>query len=419
MIGKIFYGNEWHFCEFDKNELHIFIDKTIMPFEFPICTTECNIGYSIAEFKDGKIRIFDLSGEVEELNSEYYSCKYLKPNYLECNRYVIQHNCKIQKINSVTFKNGVLRQILALSKIPCKKIKYGDRNIDIEFLTSTSVKYAMSDSPIGKMMSNFPTQEPEFALKAKFDSLDINELNDIVNNLYNIIRFLSKDFNAPVGSVELESDIGTFEYFNNDICYKDYYFKRFCYADNLKEILESLIQNIFNKRYDMKFLSLIDKNKLTEEDYWVLAHSVEQNISDEDSTINAKYWFEEEKLEKELRNAIKKAINEFERQNKKIDNNRKSFMLNILKMSPFKKKVTHVLKTYNSFMYGYRKDLCLADSKMKEYVDQFAYARNTIHGEKEYDADKASAVASRLVIGLYIEILNDCNASYACVFNAL
>ena len=96
----------------------------------------------------------------------------------------------------MTFKNGVLRQILALSEIPCKKIKYGDINIDIEFLTSTSVKYTMSDSPIGKMMSNIPTQEPEFALKAKFDSLDINELNDIIINLYNVIRFLSKDFNA-------------------------------------------------------------------------------------------------------------------------------------------------------------------------------------------------------------------------------
>ena len=41
-------------------------------------------------------------------------------------------------------------------------------------------------------------------------------------------------------------------------------------------------------------------------------------------------------------------------------------------------------------MCEYHKDLCLADCKILEYVNQFAYARNTIHGEKEYDADKAN-----------------------------
>ena len=210
-----------------------------------------------------------------------------------------------------------------------------------------------------------------------------------------------------------------FTYFNNDIYYKDNYYKRFCYAGNLKEILEGLIQNIFNKRYDMKFLSLIDKSKLTEEDYWVLAHSVEQNISDENLIINNKSWYEEEELEKELFNAIKKAIKDFEKQNKKIDENRKSFILSVLKMGPFKKKVTHILEAYNKFMCEYHKDLCLADCKILEYVNQFAYARNTIHGEKEYDADKANEVASKLIIGLLIEIFYECNASDACIFNFL
>ena len=96
----------------------------------------------------------------------------------------------------------------------------------------------MSDSPIGKMMSNFPTQEPEFALKAKFDSLDINELNDIVNNLYNIIR---PTFPA---SLQAKLDVVT-KIFKLD--YKE------CNIDNYREQVGRLCKNY------LKFSNLISE----------------------------------------------------------------------------------------------------------------------------------------------------------------
>lgn len=89
----------------------------------------------------------------------------------------------------------------------------------------------------------------------------------------------------------------------------------------------------------MGFLSLIDQETYTTHDFWVLAQSIEKNVNIVDVDLQSPTLTEEIKLYKNLKLKISNAIRDFESNNEKIDEQKKSFILSLIEIPRFRQKI--------------------------------------------------------------------------------
>lgn len=172
---------------------------------------------------------------------------------------------------------------------------------------------------------------------------------------------------------------------------------------------------------NMIMLVLIDKDFYTPNDYWVLAQSIENNINIKDVDLQSPILSDEVLLYKNLKAAIGDTINTFEKNNGNIDLDKKNFILSMIELPRFRQKVEYIFERFNAFANNYSKYSAIDDQDIQIYSKQIGFARNTIHGQlnEKFDSKKAEEGAMLTIIGLYLYILEDCNASSACQFNLI
>ncbi|MDY4895105.1 MAG: hypothetical protein SO532_04375 [Candidatus Borkfalkiaceae bacterium] len=229
------------------------------------------------------------------------------------------------------------------------------------------------------------------------------------------------DYTAPIGSVEVKTSNGYLLYFKRGINYGQKPIVRYNYIANCKSIVQELSKNIFSDKYDMGFLSLIDKETYTANDYWILAQSIEKNVDIEDVNLQSLELIEEIELYKNLKTKISDTIIDFESNNGKIDKQKKSFILSLIEMPKFRQKIEFLYEKYNDFAKHNYKYKIIEDQDIKDLSQQVSFARNSIHGQldKRFSKEKAETGATMAVLGLCLYILDECGAESATKFNFL
>lgn len=422
MIGKIFYEKEWHLCRFENDILDVL--HTVC--KDPNCLIGAKVKFTpnavIASFEDGSLRFFDLRGVVNTVQSEYTAYRFTNPNYFKT-KDTDSYNIKnLNSISKISFKNGVLKPMLELSHIPDIEIEVENIPAKVCFRVKKANDNILCDMTHGKMLSNNPSRLTEYRIDICFKKrINIEALNIIVDRLNKLVQVINIDYNAPIGSVEVKTNIGVLLYFKSGIHYAQQPIVRYNFIANCKSIIQELVKNIMADKYDLGFLVLIDKDFYTPNDYWVLAQSIENNINIKDVDLQSPILSDEVLLYKNLKTAIGDTINTFEKNNGNIYLDKKNFILSMIELPRFRQKVEYIFERFNAFANNYSKYSAIDDQDIQIYSKQIGFARNTIHGQlnEKFDSKKAEEGAMLTIIGLYLYILEDCNASSACQFNLI
>lgn len=421
MIGKIFFNNEWKICRFEKNNLEILRASC----DAPLCLENRNFnpaGFTVALFEDGYFYFFDLNSNLEKVREEYVQYRLKTPNFFKSIEHFLKDGFNLENFEKVTFKNGVLMPMVTLSKIPKFDIAIEALNVQTEFRLNEVVDDFLCKTECGIMLSNYPTKKIDYELVANFPTtVDLSLLDRITKKLYKIIQFISTDFSAPIENIVVKTNIGDLIYYHSDIhTTSKPIIKRYNYIGNCSECIKEIAQNLVDNKCDIGFLSLIGKEELLDNDYWLLGQSLETNIPDyiNKELLNSQLKTEIDIYEK-LKEDIQTTIEEFEVRNGEIAKDRKDFILSLIEIAKFRSKAEFAFENYNNFAKTHSKYHVFNENELNELSKQLQLARNTVHGlqKKSADKEKAEFAAVLCVLGLYIYILEKSGASTACIFN--
>lgn len=423
MLGKIYFKQEWRLCRYENDTLDILHYTCSTPKCFLQPKTPFNLNSVMASFEDGSIYFFDLRDMSNPLNfNEYIDFRFDAPNYFKTERIKSYAIKNLNGIRKITFKNGVLKPMLELSHIPKFEVEIEDVICKVCFRIKKKTDALLCEMKHGTMLSNNPSKITEYCIDMYFNkSIDIDKLNLIIDRLYKLVQFINMDYTAPIGSVEVKTSNGYLLYFKRGINYGQKPIVRYNYIANCKSIVQELSKNIFSDKYDMGFLSLIDKETYTANDYWILAQSIEKNVDIEDVNLQSLELIEEIELYKNLKTKISDTIIDFESNNGKIDKQKKSFILSLIEMPKFRQKIEFLYEKYNDFAKHNYKYEIIEDQDIKDLSQQVSFARNSIHGQldKRFSKEKAETGATMAVLGLCLYILDECGAESATKFNFL
>lgn len=422
MIGKIFFNNEWRICRFENNKLEILRvscdiplwlqNKAFAPFDF-----------AVAQFEDGYFYFFDLSNGLTEVKNEYVQFEQKVQSFFKSCSPFFRGEFNLSSFEKIIFKNGALMPMIT-SEVPkfeieidglAIQIEFGLKQVDDDFLCSTD---------FGTMLSNYPTSKTDYALVASLShAVDLSELSRITKKLYKIIQFINVDFNAPIGSIIVKTNIGDLLYNHNEINLTNVpVIKRFNYIGNCEKYIREIAQNLVRDTCDVGFISLIDKDNFIDNDYWLLGQSLETNIpNDIENKLETAELKNEINFSIKLHEEIKNTIDEFEKKNGKIDKDRRSFIFSSIKIADFRKKAEFVFEKYNDFAKQCGKYKQFDSSDLNKYSKLLQSARNTIHNSKKkpYNEDEIEFSVVLCIVGLYIYILENSGAPTSCIFNLI
>lgn len=423
MIGKIYFKNEWKICRFEKNNLEILCASCDAPWRLE--NKNFNPAeFTVAEFEDGYFYFFDLNGGLAKVSGEYVQYRLQISSFFKSFEPFLQDGFDLEGFESVAFKNGVLMPMVTLSKTPKFDIEIENLIVKTEFRLNEVLDDFLCATEQGAMLSNYPTKKMDYELVATFPrAIDLPMLNKITKKLYRIIQFISTDYNAPIESIIVKTNIGDLIYCHNDICLtSEPVIKRFNYIGNCSEEIKEIAQNLVRDKCDVSFLSLIGKEDLIDRDYWVLGQSLETNVPD---NVGKKFQNSELKNEiniyENLRKEIEKTIKVFEKQNAESAGILDDFNLSLIEITRFRKKAEFVFEKYNNFANNYGKYTKFDFAELNEFSDLLSKARNTVHNSQNMPADKEKVefIAALCVVGLYIYILEKSGAPSSCIFNLI
>lgn len=421
MIGKIFYQTRWCLCRYENGILDILRNTCSAPLYFLQSKISYNIGSVIASFEDGSIYFFDIRDTTVLSNfDEYVADRFYAPNYFKTDRIESYAIKSLKKIKKVTFKNGVLKPMLELSHIPKFEVEVEGVICKVCFCIKKKSDDFLCKMEHGTMLSNIPNKITEYCIEMCFNKgIDIDMLNSIIDRLYKLVQFINMDYTAPIGSVEVETNNGPMLYFKKGIKYGQQPIVRYNYIANCKSIVQELSQKILSDKYDMSFLSLIDKEIYTANDYWLLAQSIENNVNIVDVDLQSSNLTDEILLYQNLKLEIETTIETFEDKYGKIDAQKKSFILSLIEIPRFRQKIEYLYERFNDFAKHSSKYKELEDEDMKNLSRQVNFARNTIHGQPDVKFNKEIAKfgATMAVLGMYLYILDECSAEDSIKFN--
>ncbi len=423
MLGKIYIHKNWHLCRYENDTLDILHNTCSIPrclFQSKISFNLCSV---IASFEDGSIYFFDLSDMPNPLNSdEYVDYRFNEPNYFKMDRIKSYAIKSLNGIKKVTFKNGVLKPMLELSHIPNFEVEIEGIICKVCFRIRKKTDNFLCKMKHGTMLSNNPNKITEYCVEMYFNkSVSIEKLNLIIERLYKLVQFINLDYTAPIRSVEVNTNNGPLLYFKKGIHYAKQPVVRYNYIANCKSIIQELSRKILSDKYDMSFLSLIDKETYTTNDYWVLAQSIEKNVDIIDVDLQSSTLKDEIKLYQNHKLEIKGTINDFEKRYGKIDEHKKSFILSLIELPRFRQKIEFLYERFNGFAKHSSKYKKIEDQDITDLSQQVSHARNTIHGQlnERFSKEKAEIGATMAVLGMYLYILDECGAEEATKFNLI
>lgn len=421
MLGKIFFQGNWHLCRYENDILDILHNTCSTPRHLLQSKIPFNLSSVIASFEDGSICFFDLRDTPNSFNlDEFVDYRFNAPNYFKTDRIKSHTIKKLNGIKKVTFKNGVLKPMLELSHIPNFEVEIDGITCKVCFRIKKKTDNFLCEMKYGTMLSNYPNLLTEYCIELHFNkSISIDDLNLIIDRLYKLVQFINLDYAAPIGSIEVKTNNGDLLYFKKEINYGHQPIVRYNYVANYKSIIQKLSKIIFTNKYDMSFLSLLDKRTYVDSDYWLLAQSIENNVDIDDVDLKSSKLIEEIQLYQNLKDEIKEAITNFEIEHRKIDDKKKSFILSLIEMPRFRQKIEFLYEKFNDFAKHNYKYKQIEEQDIEELSRQLNDARNSIHAQckDRFVKERAEIGANYAIFGMCIYILDECGAEDSHKFN--
>lgn len=421
MLGKVFYKGNWHLVRFELEKLEILKEKCIdKPLLFKGEEDNLNDDRLItAILEDGKIYVFDInSGFKEEGFSEYFLIVICKINYFISRTVDTTRFKGVNSIKKLVFVNGILKPMLELSN---------PLTIDVDFdNVKTYVKFYVEECKNNllfemghhsKMLTANPNIEQEYKMSIEFESnIDLNLLNCIIDYSIKFISFFNFDLSPYINKIVIETEDNSFLYYKNSVNYKEKYIRKWNYLNNCNtKCIINMLGNIKEEKYDISFINLLNLEQININDVWSLAKSIESIGNENDLTNKVE---EEILIYKKLKNEIKQTIEGFEKDNHfKIEEQKRSFILSLIEIPRFRKKVTNILSKYNDFSKKYQKYVALTDEEIDEYSKILSNLRNSIHGKVTTITDKELKVIYLTILALYLYLLDefDCDNKFNLV----
>lgn len=411
MLGKVFYKENWHLLRFEYGKLEIFKEKYS---EKPLLFRgeEVNLyddSLLTAILEDGRIYIFDInSGCIEEDFYEYFLIVIYDINYFVSDMVDTTKFKWVNSINKLVFVNGILKPMLESSKPLTIDVDFGNVKAQVKFYVEeckNNLLFKMGD--YSKMLTSNPNIEQEYKMSIEFESkIDLNLLNHIIDNIIKFLSFFNFDLFPYINKIIIETEDNSFLYYKNTVNYKEKYIRKWNYLKNCKsKFIINTLEKIKDEKYDIGFIGLLNLKQININDVWPLAKSIE-SIGDENDLTNK--VDEEISMYKELKNKIKQTIDDFEKENKfKIEEQKKCFILNLIEIPVFRKKLTNIFKRYNNFSKEYQKYEELTDEKIDDYSKIISVLRNSIHGKATIITNEKLRVIKLTIFALYLYLLDE------------
>lgn len=411
MLGKVFYKENWHLLRFEYGKLEIFKEKCS---EKPLLFRgeEVNLNDDsllTAILEDGRIYIFDInSGCIEEDFYEYFLIVIYDINYFVSDMVDTTKFKWVNSINKLVFVNGILKPMLESSKPLTIDVDFGNVKAQVKFYVEeckNNLLFKMGD--YSKMLTSNPNIEQEYKMSIEFESkIDLNLLNHIIDNIIKFLSFFNFDLFPYINKIIIETEDNSFLYYKNTVNYKEKYIRKWNYLKNCKsKFIINTLEKIKDEKYDIGFIGLLNLKQININDVWPLAKSIE-SIGDENDLTNK--VDEEISMYKELKNKIKQTIDDFEKENKfKIEEQKKCFILNLIEIPVFRKKLTNIFKRYNNFSKEYQKYEELTDEKIDDYSKIISALRNSIHGKATIITNEKLRVIKLTIFALYLYLLDE------------
>lgn len=411
MLGKVFYKENWHLLRFEYGKLEIFKEKCS---EKPLLFRgeEVNLNDDsllTAILEDGRIYIFDInSGCIEEAFYEYFLIVIYDINYFVSDMVDTTKFKWVNSINKLVFVNGILKPMLESSKPLTIDVDFGNVKAQVKFYVEeckNNLLFKMGD--YSKMLTSNPNIEQEYKMSIEFESkIDLNLLNHIIDNIIKFLSFFNFDLFPYINKIIIETEDNSFLYYKNTVNYKEKYIRKWNYLKNCKsKFIINTLEKIKDEKYDIGFIGLLNLKQININDVWPLAKSIE-SIGDENDLTNK--VDEEISMYKELKNKIKQTIDDFEKENKfKIEEQKKCFILNLIEIPVFRKKLTNIFKRYNNFSKEYQKYEELTDEKIDDYSKIISVLRNSIHGKATIITNEKLRVIKLTIFALYLYLLDE------------
>lgn len=413
MLGKAFYKGNWHLVRFEHEKLEILKDKCIdKPLLFRGEEANLNDDRLItAILEDGKIYVFDInSGFKEEGFSEYFLIVICKINYFISRTVDTTRFKGVNSIKKLVFVNGILKPMLELSNPLTIDVDFDNVKSHVKFYVEdykNNLLFEMGQH--SKMLTANPNIEQEYKMSIEFESnIDLNLLNCIIDYSIKFISFFNFDLSPYINKIVIETEDNSFLYYKNSVNYKEKYIRKWNYLNNCNtKCIINMLENIKEEKYDISFINLLNLEQININDVWSLAKSIESIGNENDLTNKVK---EEILIYKKLKNEIKQTIEDFENDNNfKIEEQKRSFILSLIEIPRFRKKVTNILSKYNNFSKKYQKYVALTDEEIDEYSKILSDLRNSIHGKVTTITDKELQVIYLTILALYLYLLDEFN----------
>lgn len=423
MLGKIFYQFQWRLCIYENKVLDILRNKCDAPLRFAQTKIPYDLRFIFASFEDGTICFFDLMNATCTINvDEYIDSRFTEPNYFKTDKIDCFNIKKFGGIRKVTFKNGVLKPMLELSHIPNFEIEVAGILCNIRLGIRKRTDNFLCEMKYGSMLSNYPNKITEHCIEVRFNkSVSLDNLNLIIDRLYKLVQFINLDYAAPIGSIEVKTNNGNLLYFKKGINYGQQPIVRYNFIANYKSIIRDLSKIILSNKYDMSFLSLLDKQNYVDNDYWLLAQSIENNVNLAYINLQSPVLTDEIQLYKDLKTEMESMIEKFENSHGKIDSHKKDFILSLIEMSRFRQKVEFLYEKFNDFAKNNHKYKQIEEQDIEELSRQVNDARNSIHAQRKdrFIKERAEIGANYAIFGMCVYILDECGAEDSHKFNLL
>lgn len=411
MLGKVFYKENWHLLRFEYGKLEIFkekcSEKTLLFRGEEVNLNDDSLLTAILE--DGRIYIFDInSGCIEEDFYEYFLIVIYDINYFVSDMVDTTKFKWVNSINKLVFVNGILKPMLESSKPLTIDVDFGNVKAQVKFYVEeckNNLLFKMGD--YSKMLTSNPNIEQEYKMSIEFESkIDLNLLNHIIDNIIKFLSFFNFDLFPYINKIIIETEDNSFLYYKNTVNYKEKYIRKWNYLKNCKsKFIINTLEKIKDEKYDIGFIGLLNLKQININDVWPLAKSIE-SIGDENDLTNK--VDEEISMYKELKNKIKQTIDDFEKENKfKIEEQKKCFILNLIEIPVFRKKLTNIFKRYNNFSKEYQKYEELTDEKIDDYSKIISVLRNSIHGKATIITNEKLRVIKLTIFALYLYLLDE------------
>lgn len=413
MLGKAFYKGNWHLVRFEHGKLEILKDKCIdKPLLFRGEEANLNDDRLItAILEDNKMYIFDInSGFREEGFSEYFLIVIYKINYFIGDRGDITIFKGVNSIKKIVFVNGILKPMLELSNSLTIDVDFDNVKTHVKFYVEeckNNLLFKMGQH--SKMLTANPNIEQEYKMSIEFESnIDLNLLNCIIDYSIKFISFFNFDLSPYINKIVIETEDNSFLYYKNSVNYKEKYIRKWNYLNNCNtKCIINMLGNIKEEKYDISFINLLNLEQININDVWSLAKSIESIGNENDLTTKVE---EEILIYKKLKNKIKQTIEGFEKDNHfKIEEQKRNFILSLIEIPRFRKKVTNILSKYNNFSKKYQKYVVLTDEEIDEYSKILSNLRNSIHGKVTTITDKELRVIYLTILALYLYLLDEFN----------